>query len=135
MITRIEQGAYRLVETRHGTKILLLGHKKFAWIMAHQIGSLLIWSNMFHRVRDTLASGMYYLYDVRGEPRVSDQPHLELQIGSDEWQGYLLPTGLPTTNDTRKLFIPTPEVITHNTAYRPIGKYTGHRRRVMLSAS
>jgi hypothetical protein len=37
--------------------------------------------------------------------------HLELEFTPDEWQGYILPTGLPDEEDTRKRLIATQQTI------------------------
>ncbi|HEY1063901.1 MAG TPA: hypothetical protein VGE30_01235 [Candidatus Saccharimonadales bacterium] len=118
MITRTDKGIFKLTETKHGTKILYLNSKSYAWIFVPKIGSLLIYSTSPHKVRDVLSTGRFYIYDVDNEPHLSDQLHLELETGKEDWQGYLLPTGLPEPDNTTKLFIPTHEVITHNPAHR-----------------
>ncbi len=118
MIVVVDSGTYTLAETKHGTKLLRLDDSTYAWIVAPRIGSLLIRSSLPHIEKDVLSRGAYRIYSVTDEPHFSDQLHLEVEVGYDTWQGYLLPTGLPDARDTRKLLIPTHEVITHNPAYR-----------------
>lgn len=118
MIVVLRSGIYKLAETKHGTKLLHLDDKTYAWIVAPRIGSLLIFSSLPHIEKDVLSTGAFRLYDVRDEPQLSDQLHLEVEVGHDMWQSYLLPTGLPDKVNTRKLIIPTHEVITHNPSYR-----------------
>ncbi|TAH33842.1 hypothetical protein EYC58_00155 [Candidatus Saccharibacteria bacterium] len=114
MITIDETGTYELVETKHVIKLLKLHGKTYAWITAPGIGELLVYSSVPHTEHEMLSEGSYRLYSVVDEPHLSDQLHLELEFGSDKWQGYLLPTGFPTKHDTRRLIIPTHEVIAHN---------------------
>lgn len=113
MIKLLKEGRYRLIETKEQTKILLLdGKKTFAWINAEGIGEILVTSHKTHQADCILALGRYRLYTVQQEPRLIDTQHLELCVGSGEWQGYLLPTGLPNGEKTRNRIIPTRETIT-----------------------
>jgi hypothetical protein len=113
MIRLIATGTYHLIETRGHTKILTLnGKKTYAWIVAGSIGEILVTSHRTHRIDHTLAIGKYRLYDVKSEPELSGVAHLELLVGLGVWQGYTLPTGLPTDTKKRNRIIPTREVIT-----------------------
>lgn len=116
MIQLIKSGQYRLIETKRQTKILILDSKKtYAWINADRIGEILITSHRSHVTDNILSTGAYRIYDVKKEPDLSDQLHLELFVGEGTWQGYLLPTGLPTDEDKRNRIIPTGEIITKTT--------------------
>ena len=117
MIKELEKGSYRLLETKADTKVLILNSKTgeiytFAWITAQDIGEILVTSKSDHDVQCVLSMGNYRLYDVEDDPDLVDLNHLELYVGNDVWQGYLLPTGLPTKTDKRNRIIPTDEVIT-----------------------
>lgn len=113
MIQVIKTGGYTLIETKDQTKILILdGKDTFAWINVEEIGEILVASHKRHQADAVLAVGKYRLYDVEGEPKLSDQLHLELSVGGGLWQGYLLPTGLPKGKKKRNRVIPTREVIT-----------------------
>lgn len=113
MISIVRRGHYQLIETRGQTKILILDEKEmFAWINAGAIGEILVTSHRSHKADCVLASGAYRLYKVFDEPYLSDQLHLELYVGTGTWQGYLLPTGLPTDVKKRNRIIPTKEIIT-----------------------
>jgi len=113
MITVGKRGLYRLIETKAQTKILILdGRDTYAWINAGEIGEILVASHKTHKADCVLATGNYRLYKVKDEPKLSDQLHLELHVGYGIWQGYLLPTGLPTNEKKRNRIIPTTEVIT-----------------------
>jgi len=113
MITLIKKGDYSLTETKAHIKILTLDKKtNFAWINATAIGEILVNSNKRHKIDHILAVGKYRLYDVRNEPDFVDLKHLELLAGEGVWQGYLLPTGLPTIEKKRNKIIPAKEVIT-----------------------
>ena len=117
MIKLLQQGHYRLIETQGHTKILVLDAKKtFAWVVAGDIGEILVTSHKTHTVDHMLAAGNYRLYDVKDEKRFTDLFHLELFVGGGLWQGYLLPTGFPTDKKIRNRIIPTKEVITKSLA-------------------
>lgn len=114
MITLIKTGTYKLIETKANIKILYLDNHPYAWVTADKIGQILVWSRVPHRTNRDLAMGKYQLYEVEDEPYLTDLQHLELEYGENAWQGYLLPTGLPTKKDTRTRFIPATEIITGN---------------------
>lgn len=111
MVTLKQEGAYRLIETKRNTKILYLDDTQFAWVEPVDIGEILITSHVAHKADCILAVGKYRLFGVDDEPRLSDNPHLELEVGKDLWQGYLLPTGLPNDTKKRSRIIPTRETI------------------------
>jgi hypothetical protein len=113
MIKLLKDGQYRLVETKGQTKILFLDDQQtFAWVYAKDIGEILVASHESHETDHVLAIGEYRLYEVKDEPKVTDLVHLELLVGSGVWQGYLLPTGLPTNINKRNRIIPTKELVT-----------------------
>ncbi len=114
MIQLLQNGHYRLIETKHNTKILYLDDDVFAWLEPTGIGEILVASYDKHKADCILSTGQYALYDVNDEPNLSDQLHFELEAGSDVWQGYLLPTGLPSDDKKRRRIIPTHETITGN---------------------
>jgi len=123
MIKLIETGNYQIAETARDTKILTLGKKNFAIIMAKGIGEILVSSQKKLALTHTLALGNYRMYEVKDEPKLTDLIHLELFVGEGKWQGYLLPTGLPVEEKKqneqklfpRKRIIPTKEIITIST--------------------
>lgn len=112
MITLLNSGQYKLIETKHHTKILYLDKTAYAWIGAVNIGEILVASHRLHKTDYVLGCGQYRLYDVDNEPHLSDQLHLELEVGRQTWQGYLLLTGLPDDAKKSGRIIPTSEVIT-----------------------
>lgn len=111
MIQSLENGHYKLYETKNYTRILELGQQKYAWIDANEIGEILISAKDSTKADHFLAQGSFRLYKVRGEPDLTDLEHLELFVGDNLWQGYLLPTGLPSTIKKRKRIIATKEII------------------------
>ncbi len=111
MIKLLEEGEYKLLETKGEIKILILGTATYAWVDLEGIGEILVTSHKTHKTDTTLALGQYKLYDVDDEQTLSDQRHLELSVGKGAWQGYLLPTGLPDDQKIRSRVIPTKEVI------------------------
>lgn len=116
MMQVLARGEYKLTETKHDTKILILDNKDtFAWITAVNIGEILVTSHKAHKKDNLLAVGNYRLYDVKDESKYTDQKHLELQVGCGYWQGYLLPHGLPTDEKRRNRIIPTTELLTSTT--------------------
>lgn len=116
MIKKTKEGKYTLIETRRHIKILRLDRRVFAWIIADSIGEILVTSHNPHQTDHMLAAGIYKIYDVKDVEKLTDLMHLELFVGSGLWQGYLLPTGLPTDKKTRSRIIPTKEIITKTTA-------------------
>lgn len=117
MITLLRSGMYKLIETKKHTKVLYLDSDIFAWVEPVQIGEILVVSHRVHKTDCVLSIGDYCLYDVADEPELSDQQHLELEVGKACWQGYLLLTGLPNQHKLRARIIPTSEVITGNPRY------------------
>lgn len=114
MINLLKSGSYKLIETKHHTKVLYLDGKTYAWVEPANIGEMLVASRNLHKTDCVLSTGRYYLYDVDDEPFLSDQIHLELEVGSKQWQGYLLLSGLPDLEKKRGRIIPTQEIITGN---------------------
>lgn len=114
MIQLKDTGDYSLIETRNQTKILTLNGKAFAWIHAGEIGEMLVATHRKHATDHILAIGKYRLYSVKDEPGLTDLLHLELFVGDGKWQGYLLLTGLPKGKNTRKVIVPTRELITQS---------------------
>lgn len=129
MIVLTKAGQYRLIETKHQTKILYLDDHTYAWIEPMQIGQILVTTSNTYQTGCVLSIGSYRLYNVDDEPALSDQQHLELEVGQDYWQGYLLPTGLPTESKRRSRLIPTNEVITENPHYNDSISITKHTAR------
>lgn len=127
MITTLQSGNYKLIETKNHIKVLYLDDKAYAWINAKNVGELLVLSRNPHKTDCVLGLGKYYLYDVEDEPYKFDLQHLELQIGDNAWQGYLLLSGLPGPTKKMARLVPTEEVITGTVeskqlfaAHRPI---------------
>lgn len=112
MIELLKHGKYHLFESVSQTKLLQLDSKHFAWINAKDIGEILVSTHRTHRLDCLLSIGSYRLYAVLNEPEFSDMQHLELFVGDHTWQGYLLPTGLPTPKKARTRIIPTNQTIT-----------------------
>lgn len=117
MIALHRNGLYKLIETKHHTKVLYLDNDIYGWVEPAHIGEILVVSHKVHKTDCVLSIGHYRLYDVENEPYLSDQPHLELEVGREKWQGYLLPTGLPDAHKKRSRIIPTIETITNNPRY------------------
>jgi hypothetical protein len=116
MLHLTQQGRYQLSETKGEIKLLTLGKAVFAWIDLEGIGEVLVASSKPHQIDAVLANGQCRLYEVKDEPELSDQQHLELSVGDGKWQGYLLPTGLPEAQKVRSRIIPSKEVITEKKA-------------------
>lgn len=120
MISTEQSGFYKLIETKSNTKVLYLGRQVYAWIEPKNIGEILVVSRRVHRTDCVLAMGHYNIYDVSDEPNLSDMQHLELEVGRNSWQGYLLLTGLPDKNKKRARIIPSYEIITSNPRFKDI---------------
>lgn len=118
MITLQAGGTYKLVETKHNTKILYLDNEAYAWVEPTGIGEILVASHNPLKTDCVLSIGEYRLLLVEDEPKLSDQLHLELEVGKKSWQGYILLTGLPSKQKKRTRIIPTREIISGNPEYR-----------------
>ncbi len=114
MIQITREGRYELIETKKNIKILKLDDSQvFAWPETKAYGEMLVTSHNPHRADAILSSGRYKLYKVKEESSLTDLEHLELETGENQWQGYLLLTGLPTDKKIRSRIIPTKQVITN----------------------
>lgn len=115
MIRLIQQGEYELIESKSHTTLLVLDNRKvYAWIHAKAIGEILVTAKTEHTFGHLLAIGNYRVYKIDDDLQFSDQVHLELSVGRDRWQGYLLPKGLPTKEKKRNRIIPTKEIVSKN---------------------
>ena len=114
MIKLLKSGNHKLIETKHNTKVLYLDDDVYAWVEPPSIGEILVSSHETHRADCVLSVGAYHIFSVKNEPHLSDNMHLELEVGRNVWQGYLLLTGLPDENKKRARIIPTMEIITGN---------------------
>src|SRR3989344_5030033 len=113
MIKLVKQGNYKILETWGETRILNLDDKNnYAWVLAKNIGEILVATKKTFNSLYTLSRGKYRLYQVTEEKNLIAGAHLELYVGEGEWQGYLLPTGLPKGKDIRNKIIPTFQIIT-----------------------
>jgi len=112
-------GAYTLYQTKKShTKMLKMGKGTYAWVDFENIGEILVDSRGDYTAECTLSDGEYRIYDIDEEPNLNDNTHLELQVGRNKWQGYLLLTGLPSKDRQRTRMIPTNEIITDNPLFR-----------------
>lgn len=116
MISIINRGQYRLIETTEKKRILILNNKDtFAWFNVGNAGEII--ERFYGKIQEenTLAEGSYRLYHVHYEEKLTPEIHLELFVGEGKWQGYLLPEGLPvSTKKQEKQYpiTPTKELIT-----------------------
>lgn len=117
MISLVNSGDYKMIETKADTKVLELDGSTFAWVNAKGIGEILVTTHKQHKTDAVLSVGRFRLYEVKDEPGIADLNHLELEVGGGEWQSYLLLTGLPTDAKIRSRIIPTQDFITGNKKY------------------
>jgi len=117
MITLHKHGTYELIETKRNIKILYLDKTAYAWVEPWSTKEILVVSRHPHITDCILSIGDYCLYDLRSEPHLPGKQFLDLEVGDDTWQGYLLLTGLPTTRRKRVRIIASHEVVTNNPAY------------------
>ncbi|HET6924519.1 MAG TPA: hypothetical protein VFH39_01665 [Candidatus Saccharimonadales bacterium] len=111
MAKLIRFGRYRLIETRHQNKILYLGRSVYAWVQPVEFGEMLVTTHKPHKTDCVLSIGLYRLYDNSDVHEVPTVQHLELEVGKDEWQGYILPGGLPRAGRPRARIVPTPQLV------------------------
>lgn len=120
MITLQQSGEHKLIETKNNTKVLYLDDAAYAWVEPPTIGEILVTTHQPHKADCVLSIGDYRLFTVQDEPDLSDNIHLELEVGRNTWQGYLLLTGLPTDGKKRVRIIPTTEIIMGNPKFAHI---------------
>lgn len=120
MITLQQHGSHKLIETKKNTKILYLDDTAFAWVEPLAIGEILVSTHQTHKTDCVLSVGDYYIFSVQDEPELSDNMHMELEVGRNTWQGYLLLTGLPSDSKKRARIIPTTEIIMGNPKFSHI---------------
>lgn len=111
MITLVKQGHYRLGETKNHSRVLFLDDVCYIWLVIATIGDIISRTTRKHTIKTVFSRGRYRLYDIADEPDLVDLKHLELEVGEDNWQGYLLLTGLPQQNKPRSRIIATEENI------------------------
>lgn len=112
MIKLLQEGQYELAETKRSVKLLRLDSRhQFAWVSAIDIGEMLVASPRTHKKGCVLSKGAYRVYYVKDESNLADLQHLELYVGLSEWQGYLLPTGVPKKGKICSRIIPTDQLI------------------------
>ncbi|HSX05853.1 MAG TPA: hypothetical protein VLF69_05260 [Candidatus Saccharimonadales bacterium] len=135
MIVLRRSGTYTLGETAGGTKLLYLDGTEYAWVEPLAFGALLVLSRYNPKPKLLLSAGKYRLYTVADEPGLVDEPHLELEVGNGQWQGYLLPVGLPDRAQIRRRIIATDECITHHVTSRALMRaYPGPSTRQLIGA-
>lgn len=126
MITLLNDGFYKLIETVKGTKVLSLDGKTYVWVKAKGVGDILAMSSYAPHSNDhSLSMGHFSLYSVEDEPYLTDLLHLELEFGKNAWQGYLLLTNLPDVKKRRARIIPTSQIITGNPRYSSHNGFEG----------
>ncbi|OGD86358.1 hypothetical protein A2870_00575 [Candidatus Curtissbacteria bacterium RIFCSPHIGHO2_01_FULL_41_11] len=115
MIKKIKEGEYRLFETETRTRLIILdGQGQFVWSLSKKIGEVLVKSKKKYKTDKTIARGYFRVYEVLGEPGLTDSFHFEVCVGHGQWQGYLLPKGFPNNGGEGRI-IPTKEVISKGT--------------------
>ncbi len=111
MIRLLQAGKYRLAETRDKTKVLILAGRGLSWHSDGKSQGELSFLRKSHTIAHNLSHGFFRLYEVKNEPGLAGQQHLELCKGKGIWQGYVLPVGLPTDDKKHVSIIPTVELI------------------------
>lgn len=125
MINLQMSGSYKLLETSHDAKVLYLNGDCYAWSCVQYPCELTLTMHQKARTDCLLGMGRYRLYDVDDEPALSDLFHLELEVGNDIWQGYLLADGLPGKGKERAKIAATRELITTNPVHDIINVAVG----------
>jgi hypothetical protein len=133
MIRLIDSGRYDLIETKTGTKVLKLNDVTYAWVNAKDIGEILVTTHKQHKTDAVLSIGRFNIYEVKDEPDITDLFHLELEVGENIWQSYLLLTGLPDDDKKRTRIIPTSDVVTTYKQMTPIDRQVSRRGPTTLS--
>lgn len=117
MIRIVQEGKYKLIETNEKKKILTLRERTFSWAKNGEKDELIPTSYIPAEKDYILAIGKYRLYDVKDEFDLADVPHLELLVGEGKWQGYIVPSGIPSGKRKQSVIMPTGEIITKTKSY------------------
>jgi len=116
-----DSGKYDLFEDEHGHRFLVLDGKRwYAWIDG-QRSPILVRTDSDHRKKRDLQRGRFYFVDFMRDPKFKDMPHLFLQKG-DEYQEFLLPSGLPTESDPQVRLVVTRQALSR----RDLESYLKH---------
>lgn len=111
MITVVDRGSYCLLENKKQGKVLIFDDKKSYSLTEYgKLKKIPLYPHKNTKNNCLLCKGNFRLYKVSNEEHLSSNFHLELNIGQGQWQGYLLPKGLPK-NRTINSIIPTQELI------------------------
>ena len=116
MIKLLKSGNYKMTVQKDEHKIIVLDNQGYHWDTAKGIGEILTLCKTPHKEDHTLVQGNFKLFEVKNEPKLVDLQHLELSVGKNKWQGYLLLTGLPNKNKLRSRIIATKELIKNVTS-------------------
>ena len=107
-----KQGHYRLFETNHDHRMLVLGDSYFAWIHGQQ-SPILVHSDSDHEKDHQIASGEFYFVDFKNDPKYKDMPHLFLEKDNG-FEEIMLPNGLPTESDAQKRIVKTDNTLSRD---------------------
>jgi len=113
MIKILDQGCYQLYKATNESKLLTIDKKKnYIWNKQADKEDITLCAYKNSKKDELLTVGKYRLYAVKNENDLSDGEHLELFVGDGKWQGYLLPTSLPSDKKLTSPIYPTEEIIT-----------------------
>lgn len=132
MMRLCRSGTYKLIETRRNIRILYLNNTAYAWIEPWSNKEILVISRRSHITDCILSMGSFRLYDVKDELRLPGKQLLTLEVGADIWQGYLLPTGLPTARRKRVRILIAHQVVIGSVAFSDSARkpvYKGNDKR------
>ena len=111
MITPTSRGTFKLLETKRGQRVLYLNDEIYEFVTPNRIRSSF---RKYHKSDCVLSAGRFQIYFVSVENHITEHWHLELEVGANIWQGYLLPQGLPGEEFYVTRLLPTSEIISKN---------------------
>lgn len=114
MITVLKRGNYWQLTSRPPTLLFLLEWEEEGklYVLADLEGNTGTLRFVSELQKSILFSGKYRLYETRDEKMLTDGLHLELLFKNGKWQGYLLPEGIPDSQQPKKAVVKTSELIT-----------------------
>lgn len=105
-----KEGEGELFETTKGNQILNLDDEQYYALVEGQQGDIIVKSDSDHEKKRSLSKGKFYFVDFDDDPEFQDMPHLFIEEG-DQYREFILPRGLPDSNDHQKKLIRSDDMI------------------------
>jgi hypothetical protein len=106
-----KQGNYDLFITSKKHLILSLDQKGWYAVVEGQESDILVASNSDHQKERTSQEGKYFLVEMIDDPDFNDVPHLFLEKADGNFDEWVLPNSLPSSNNKKVRLIRTKKVV------------------------